>query len=77
MLNVGKIRVVLSIISSRLLLIIFLFFCTTQVKSQTTKTIASGAFIIDMGVLPQTISNGLKPYGMLYDLLKNFYIYGN
>jgi len=74
MLNVGKIRVVLSIISSRLLLIIFLFFCTTQVKSQTTKTIASGAFIIDMGVLPQTISNGLKPYGMLYDLLKNYQI---
>jgi hypothetical protein len=31
-----------------------------------------GAYIIDMGVSPQTIGNGLKPYGMLYDLIKNY-----
>jgi len=36
-----------------------------------TETIPQGSYIIDMGVTPQTIGNGLKPYGMLYDLIKN------
>ncbi|HXR82638.1 MAG TPA: hypothetical protein VN763_17045, partial [Saprospiraceae bacterium] len=25
-----------------------------------------------MGIVPQTVGNGLKPYGMLYDLIRNF-----
>ena len=25
-----------------------------------------------MGVTPQTVGNGLKPYGMVYDLVKNY-----
>jgi hypothetical protein len=33
--------------------------------------IPTGSFIINMGVVPQTIGNGLKPYGMVYDLVKN------
>ena len=37
-----------------------------------TETIASGSFIVNMGVVPQTIGNGLKPYGMIYDLTKNY-----
>jgi len=36
------------------------------------ETLTSGAFIIDQGVIPQTISNGLKPYGLVYDLVKNY-----
>lgn len=31
----------------------------------------AGSYYINMGVTPQTIGNGLKPYGLLYDLLKN------
>lgn len=37
----------------------------------TNETLSSGAFIINMGITPQTIANGLKPYGLVYDLLKN------
>ncbi len=46
----------------------------SSLNAQTTKTIKAGAFIVDMGVLPQTVGNGLKPYGMIYDLMKNFQV---
>ena len=36
------------------------------------ETIASGAFVVNMGITPQTVGNGLKPYGMIYDLVKNY-----
>ena len=39
-----------------------------------TETLASGSFIINMGVTPQTYNNGLKPYGMIYDLIVNYKI---
>jgi len=35
------------------------------------ETIASGSYIINMGVSPQTVANGLKPYGLVYNLVKN------
>ena len=40
--------------------------------SQTSKqtTIPAGSYIIDMGIVPQTVNNGLKPYGLVYALLK-------
>lgn len=34
-------------------------------------TIKAGSFLIRMGVMPQTINNALKPYGLVYDLVKN------
>ena len=43
-------------------------------NAQTTKTIKAGAFIVDMGQVPQTVGNGLKPYGLIYDLLKNYQV---
>ncbi len=36
------------------------------------ETLPTGSFIINMGVVPQTIANGLKPYGLIYDLTKNY-----
>jgi len=36
------------------------------------QTIPAGSKIIDMGVSPQTVGNGLKPYGLVYDLVKNY-----
>lgn len=36
-----------------------------------TETFPSGSYIINMGITPQTQSNGLRPYGLIYDLLKN------
>lgn len=52
---------------SALLICFFLLF-VGKVSAQVT--VQTGSFIINMGVTPQTIGNGLKPYGMLYDLVK-------
>jgi len=35
------------------------------------KTFSAGSYVIDMGVEPQTFANGLKPYGLIYDLILN------
>ncbi|HXH19993.1 MAG TPA: SprB repeat-containing protein, partial [Chitinophagales bacterium] len=40
--------------------------------STPSDTVKKGSFIINMGVTPQTVGNGLKPYGMIYDLVKNY-----
>jgi len=34
-------------------------------------TINAGSIIVDMGVIPQTYENALKPYGLVYDLIMN------
>jgi uncharacterized repeat protein (TIGR01451 family) len=34
-----------------------------------SETVATGAYIIDMGQATQTVANGLKPYGLVYDLV--------
>lgn len=39
-----------------------------------TSNVTTGSFIIDMGVTPQTVENGLMPYGLVYDLLANFQV---
>jgi len=37
------------------------------------ETFSSGSFIINMGATnPNTIGNGLKPYGLIYDLVRNY-----
>lgn len=51
--------------------LIFLFVLQSKQLSAQTETIPPGSFIINMGVTPQTAGNSLKPYGMLYDLIKN------
>lgn len=40
--------------------------------SQCTTAIQGSSFIINMGYSPQTNSTGLKPYGMIYDLMTNY-----
>ncbi|MFZ4414813.1 MAG: SprB repeat-containing protein, partial [Bacteroidales bacterium] len=57
--------------ASLVLISLFLLYPFTMGYSQST-TIPSGSFIINMGVLPQTVANGLKPYGMVYDIVKNY-----
>ena len=53
--------------------IIALFFIfLSNINGQTTETLQSGAFIVNMGMPSQTINNGLKPYGLVYDLIKNY-----
>ena len=36
------------------------------------ETVNSGSFIVNMGITPQSNSNSLKPYGMVYDLIHNY-----
>ncbi len=52
-----------------LALSLFLF---VKNASAQTETLSTGSYIINMGVVPQTEANALKPYGLVYDLLKNY-----
>ena len=56
---------------NRIILILFTLL-TFNCAFGANETLTSGAFIINQGVIPQTISNGLKPYGLVYDLVKNY-----
>ncbi|MEI6817422.1 MAG: Ig-like domain-containing protein, partial [Bacteroidota bacterium] len=38
----------------------------------TTTTFTTGSFIVNMGVTPQTYANGLKPYGLIYQLISQY-----
>ena len=49
-------------------------FAISNKSFATIETIKSGSFLINMGITPQTIGNGLKPYGLLYDMLKTYRI---
>ncbi|MDD3877680.1 MAG: Ig-like domain-containing protein [Bacteroidales bacterium] len=57
------------------LFIICSFLLTPVVFSQTAVTFPSGSFIVNMGVFTGTRTNDiktqLKPYGLIYDLVKN------
>ena len=41
---------------------------------EPTESIASGSFIVNMSITPQTANNGLKPYGLIYDLITNYQV---
>lgn len=53
--------------------ILFLFSVLSLFKLEAAiESIQSGSFIINMSAMPQTVANGLRPYGMVYDLVKNY-----
>ncbi len=56
------------------MLLLILGFFQTNAIAQGSETLSPGAFIINMGVTPQTVGNGLKPYGLIYDLVKNHHV---
>ena len=56
------------------IIILINFGSRKEAKAAGTETLTSGAFIINMGIIPQTYANGLKPYGMIYDLIVNYNI---
>jgi hypothetical protein len=39
-------------------------------QTPTNQTFPANSIIIDMGMMPQTVGNGLKPYGLVYALLQ-------
>jgi len=52
----------------KFILILFILVFGLQSQAQNI-AIDSGSYIIDMGVTPQTIDNGLKPYGLVFALV--------
>src|SRR4051794_35997824 len=52
----------------------FVFFNlgTSKEVMAGNETLATGSFIIDMGKTPQTYANGLKPYGMIYEIINTY-----
>ncbi|MFD2164207.1 hypothetical protein ACFSJU_17490 [Paradesertivirga mongoliensis] len=52
---------------------LFCIFLVCSFKSFAgIERISKGSFIVNLGISPQTKANGLKPYGLVYDLLQNF-----
>jgi hypothetical protein len=45
------------------------FFLVAARLQSAEVTFSRGAYIIDMGQVPQTVANGLKPYGLIYQLV--------
>jgi hypothetical protein len=57
----------------RILLSIFVaFFIFKSNAYSANEVIPTGSFLVNMGIVPQTNANGMKPYGLVYDLLKNY-----
>lgn len=57
-----------------IVLMVSLFSCSIQSLAAQTETMSTGSYIINMGVPSQTINNALRPYGMIYDLTKNYQV---
>ncbi len=36
------------------------------------ETLPAGSFIVNLGVVPQTVGNAMKPYGMVYELVRSY-----
>src|SRR6185436_15972551 len=61
-----------TVIASTSLIIFFNLGIKQEAEAGTTQSFPSGSYIVNMGIVPQTISNALKPYGMVYDLITNY-----
>jgi len=62
----GSIRLgVISLIT----LFTIVFSSLNSISQNPTTTFPAGAYIIDMGQTPQSKANGLKPYGLVYQLI--------
>jgi hypothetical protein len=64
-LRVGRLKIV------QWILVLFVIGSFQNLQAQH-ETFPSGAFIVNMGVVPQTVGNGLKPYGLIHDLIFNY-----
>ncbi|MEJ7609773.1 MAG: Ig-like domain-containing protein [Ferruginibacter sp.] len=57
----------------RYMLPVITFLAISLKLNAQTETLPSGSFIINMGATnPNTVANGLKPYGLIYDLMRNY-----
>ena len=51
------------------LFLLLLLISISNILLAQTKTISSGSVIINMGIMPQSYGNALKPYGLVYNFL--------
>lgn len=50
-----------------------LIFLSSQVRAQYQEEVfTKGSYAINLGITPQTRSNALKPYGLIYELLRDY-----
>ncbi len=67
--------VIIGFIFPAILVFAFIFYFNVGAPVKVyaaTESITTGSFIINMGNTPATYSTGLKPYGMIYDLMVNY-----
>ena len=69
--RVGGITLITAVCSALFTILNFSSY-NESLASEGNVSLSSGSFIINMGVTPQTYNNGLKPYGMIYDLIVNY-----
>ncbi|MBV1922792.1 MAG: HYR domain-containing protein, partial [Flavobacteriaceae bacterium] len=80
-----KLAITLNGVGKTFALFLIVFFITIFSYSQNNRTTNSlpastltdfnvGAAVIDMGISPQTENNGLRPYGLVYELVNNLNI---
>ncbi|MBL7924609.1 MAG: T9SS type A sorting domain-containing protein [Bacteroidia bacterium] len=48
---------------------IYLQLGSSKSAEAAVETLPAGSYIINMGVIPQTVANGLKPYGLVYEMV--------
>ena len=48
--------------------------CMGEERITNSMSFNAGGCVIDMGITPQTVNNGLAPYGLIYDLVQNYNI---
>ncbi len=58
-------------ITSITFLVVGMLFISSQLVASTNETFAQGAYIINMSDASPNYDNGLKPYGLIYQLLVN------
>lgn len=57
---------------TRLLCLVIAIISFSNSSRAGVEPIPTGSFIVNMGVVPQTYGNGIKPWGMIHDLIKNY-----
>ncbi len=59
-------------LNTRLLCLAIAIISFSNPSRAGVEPIPTGSFIVNMGVIPQTYGNGIKPWGMIYDLIHNY-----
>ena len=71
--HVNRIKLVPMKLKICLLALGCIFQVVSATYAQTTNQVfGTGSYIINMGAVPQTFSNGLRPYGFVYELLNTY-----